>query len=45
LSLQARVTYINQHSLGYDGSLVDEEGFPSPHLDFGELTVYRNIKR
>jgi 26S proteasome non-ATPase regulatory subunit 9 len=31
--------------LGLDKSLVDEEGFPRENLDFGELTVYRNLKR
>jgi hypothetical protein len=32
-------------TLGFDQSLVDEEGFPKANLDFGELTIYRNLKR
>jgi hypothetical protein len=31
--------------IGYDGKLTDDEGFPKPELDFGSLTIYRNLKR
>lgn len=30
---------------GFNKSLIDDEGFPRQDLDFGELTLYKNLKR